>query len=208
MRYALVVLMLLAPAAGCGAGESWESEAVILGALLLTDNESAEFVRKNNDYSPAQSLMDRVSDTFSPGKLLNGTLLASQLTKDRERQTTYKLAATATVETGIITALLKEATDRRRPFEKAALEEDPDFPSEFDSFPSGHSSAAFAVFTVLAEQDPENRRLYKGIAITVAVSRVYLEKHYISDVVVGALIGEFVARYTVRHKRGLLNWRF
>ena len=185
-----------------------DTAALILGGLLVSDQETADFVRRNNDSESVSSFMRNASKLMSPGKLLTGSLAASQLaTSERDRRT-FKLAATAAIETGLITSALKEITDRRRPFEKAALAADPSFPSEFDSFPSGHASAAFAVMTVLAHEQPENRKTYMALGCLVAVSRVYLEKHYPSDVFAGALVGYFVAEHVVKNGKGLLGWRF
>ncbi len=57
------------------------------------------------------------------------------------------------------------------------------------SFPSGHSSAAFYVATYLGGRWPRYRWPLYLWASGVAFSRVYLERHWPSDVVVGALLG-------------------
>ena len=63
------------------------------------------------------------------------------------------------------------------------------------SFPSGHSGGAFATATVL-----QNRYGWKlgapayGIAAYVAAQRVSADRHYLSDVILGATIGIVSAR--------------
>lgn len=57
------------------------------------------------------------------------------------------------------------------------------------SFPSGHATMSFAGFYVLAKLDKKNRYLYLLLALIISFSRIYLGKHYPSDVVAGAIIG-------------------
>jgi membrane-associated phospholipid phosphatase len=56
------------------------------------------------------------------------------------------------------------------------------------SFPSGHSGTAFVTATVLYSHFNRGA-IFFSLAAVVAFSRVYLEDHYLSDAVVGALTG-------------------
>jgi undecaprenyl-diphosphatase len=60
------------------------------------------------------------------------------------------------------------------------------------SFPSGHSMNAFAVASVLSLQVPPLAPVLLLIAVSVAVSRVVLGMHYVSDVIVGSALGTIV----------------
>lgn len=57
------------------------------------------------------------------------------------------------------------------------------------AFPSGHTTAAFALAAVLGAAWPRRRWVWWTLAVSVAVSRVYLGLHYPSDCVAGALVG-------------------
>jgi membrane-associated phospholipid phosphatase len=57
------------------------------------------------------------------------------------------------------------------------------------SFPSGHSVTSFALAYVLARTYPKASPLFYALATMVALSRVYLASHFLSDVVAGAAIG-------------------
>lgn len=61
--------------------------------------------------------------------------------------------------------------------------------SGLDSFPSGHTTASFAVATVLAKRFPTWGPLCMGLATFVALSRVLRGSHFPTDVVGGAVVG-------------------
>ena len=66
-------------------------------------------------------------------------------------------------------------------------------PSSF-SFPSGHATIAFASATVFSYYDKRRIVFYYILATCIAFSRLYLGCHYLSDLLVGALLGFFVAK--------------
>jgi undecaprenyl-diphosphatase len=61
-------------------------------------------------------------------------------------------------------------------------------PDEF-SFPSGHTAAAFVMFTVLGSAYAALAVPLAVLSVLIGVSRVYLGVHYPSDVAAGALLG-------------------
>jgi membrane-associated phospholipid phosphatase len=65
-----------------------------------------------------------------------------------------------------------------------------------NSFPSGHATTCFAIFTTLVLFWKENLRLQAIFAISAilfALTRVYLSQHFLEDVLAGSFIGTFTA---------------
>lgn len=65
----------------------------------------------------------------------------------------------------------------------------PSWESGLDSFPSGHSSATFAVVTVLVKYWPRAAWIGYALATWVAMSRVWRGSHFVTDVVAGMVVG-------------------
>jgi membrane-associated phospholipid phosphatase len=100
---------------------------------------------------------------------------------------------------GLIEFGLKHLVGRPRPAAAGTL-----LAPEFDSFPSGHATSVFAVATALASWYPALRWPLYALASAIALGRVYLERHYLSDVIAGALIGVAIASLVVRHRTGAI----
>jgi undecaprenyl-diphosphatase len=84
---------------------------------------------------------------------------------------------------------LKHLSGRRRPCEIephcwATL-----LPPDQFSFPSGHTITAFAVSIALSEFYPALLPVLLFCALSIAASRILLGMHFLSDVIVGAILG-------------------
>ncbi|MDQ2841527.1 MAG: phosphatase PAP2 family protein [Acidobacteriota bacterium] len=89
--------------------------------------------------------------------------------------------------------LLKQLSGRRRPCEIephcwATL-----LPPDQFSFPSGHTITAFAVSIALAEFYPALLPALLFCSLSIAASRILLGMHFLSDVIVGAILGAGLA---------------
>ncbi|UDL94622.1 phosphatase PAP2 family protein [Lichenihabitans sp. PAMC28606] len=79
------------------------------------------------------------------------------------------------------------------------------WPNDFASFPSGHTTSAFAAATALALMMPRARWGLLVCAVAIGISRVVVNAHYPSDVLAGAALGTSVTLLLARSmvRRGL-----
>ena len=61
-------------------------------------------------------------------------------------------------------------------------------PTDF-SFPSGHTSAAFAAAVVMLMNRSNMKYCLLGFAVVMGFSRIYLHVHYLTDVIGGVAVG-------------------
>jgi membrane-associated phospholipid phosphatase len=137
---------------------------------------------------------------------------AGLIFKDERARDTGYLAACAMAQSFLVEHALKGLTGRQRPYVADGEDHwagptgffkryDPDYDGLYDSFPSGHTATAFSLATVVALQyrrRPWVPILAYTIAAGVGLSRVTMDRHWMSDVFVGAVVGHFVARLVVR----------
>jgi undecaprenyl-diphosphatase len=96
------------------------------------------------------------------------------------------VAAVAVLLAAGVATIVKYTVQRQRPWEQ------PQFcavKSDRYSFPSGHATRMLAIATVVAHFAPSVAVAGYLLAVLVAICRVLVGVHYVSDVVVGALIG-------------------
>lgn len=121
---------------------------------------------------------------------------------DNARATAQDGLAASLIASFLVTTPIKYITGRSRPNSaKGSLKFDP-FCSG-DSFPSGHTTQAFAVASVIAEHYDSFwiKAAAYGLASAVGYARVEHRDHWASDVLAGALIGTLVGREVVRFNK-------
>lgn len=90
--------------------------------------------------------------------------------------------------------ILKNIIQRPRPFlESSVINMIIEKPVSY-SFPSGHTTAAFAAAGILSKYFKKYSVLFFTIAILIGFSRLYLYVHYPTDVIAGAILGLVCSR--------------
>jgi undecaprenyl-diphosphatase len=78
---------------------------------------------------------------------------------------------------------------------------------DFEGFPSGHTTTAFALAVVLGFLAPRWFWLGLVYAVSIAASRIIVGAHYPTDVMAGAILGTLGA-YAVRNFFAVRGWGF
>ena len=151
----------------------WRAVGLAL-ALCLTNTQAKSNVELLGD------IVQIALPSYALGRLIYEEDIPSQVEFMKSLGTTI-----------LTTQVLKRATHIQRPDG-----------SDFRSFPSGHTSAAFAGATFLHKK---YNNTYQNIlaycaASYVGYSRLYANKHHLGDVVVGAILAYSVNAYFVSSK--------
>lgn len=185
--------------------KDWQTIALIsAGTILLIplDKTIHDELQKNQNYYHSVPIeAGRIwGEIYTTGIIGGTTGLIGLAGKDKNLQRiSYEIFQTA-LYAGSITVLLKALLGRARPYTKSGstnfnpvtlLNDD------FHSLPSGHSTLGFTLSTILSknfESDFAKTIIYLP-AILTAVSRMYQDKHWLSDVFLGATIAYFVGSW-------------
>ena len=107
------------------------------------------------------------------------------------RQSVFVFVAVAM--TGIFTMIVKALVGRARPYlfdSEGPFGFDPFvFQSSYASWPSGHTTTAFAFAVAIVLLMPRLKYILLPLAILAAYSRMAVDAHYLADVIMGTTIG-------------------
>lgn len=178
--------------------------AATAGAFLLDkplrDHHVNHPTAFKNDFS-------EISDYFGDKKYVAPAVAAAYgagrfVFRDPKLQMTAFQSFQAILTTAVATETIKITAGRARPYTGKGPHNFEPFSfsdNEHKSLPSGHASLAFAVFTPFAEN--YSRWIY-AIPGSVALGRVWQDKHWSSDVVVGSCIG-FISGFLFAHNENV-----
>ncbi len=172
-----------------------------LAATMNLDEPFQDDVRETYINTPFwQSYFDVTNELGGPGILVPaaGLFTISLATKNSKFQDAAFTSLQSVVYAGSMTYGLKRAFGRLRPEEGMGASIFRPL-SRHTSFPSGHTTAAFALITpwVLYYPNPLTYGLF-ALGTSTAIARMALNKHWPTDVMAGAAIGFFTGRYLAK----------
>ena len=178
--------------------------AAVVGAGLLLDRPVDKYVMNHPDGSRDRFARSVEELGGTPSILIaGGTYLAGIAFKEPEvRATGVDAMATMGIAQLLLVLPLKVATGRSRPEENQGTHDFHPFRGG-QSFPSGHTTQAFALAAVISEHADRTwvSVLSYGLASGVGLARVEQRKHFMSDVVAGGLIGTFIGKSVVAYNQ-------
>jgi membrane-associated phospholipid phosphatase len=196
-------------------GRHWVPVLAVSGVtagLIVADPHVMPYFRNH-----ARNL-DKMNDGFDPlittaeVILLPAALMTSgYIRHDQRMVSTALLCAQAYADAAVPNLAIKAITRRERPTD---IPPGGDFHGTFfnagkspfrgSSFPSGHSTGAFSVATVVATRYQKHRwvpYLAYGMATVISLSRITTAAHFPSDVFLGAAMGYSIARFETMRPR-------
>jgi len=203
-------------------GKDWSrlgEFAVVAGALSFADEPIQKGVVKLRANHPGLNSASKYITNF--GGIYEAYTLAAFgaygiIFKNQKMKTTTLLATQAYITAGALESVLKYVSGRTRPsYYNPGVEAEPTFLGPFSktaknasgknvysSFPSGHTTVAFAAATVFAleyKDHPVVPIIAYSAASLIGISRITENKHWSTDVLVGAALGFLAGKQVVNN---------
>lgn len=199
--------MLASPASWDGS--DWLKAGLVVGAtsgLLFADADIRDFAQRNQSSTgdKAAAIGNALGNPLYTLPPLGLFYLYGHYNNDPKARQTSLLAVESLALSGAFTWTLKMTAQRPRPYtgESPSSWNGPSFKTGNTSFPSGHTTAAFSIASVIAEEYGNNPcvpPIAYGLATLTGMARIYDNKHWASDVFFGGAIGYFVGKAVVRY---------
>lgn len=186
-------------------GHDWATFGAVsasVAALLLVDDPVQQAFQNWNEHAGRSG--ERISANFLepwgaeyPLAMMGGLMGYGLLTKNRKSQSTALLAGESFVLASLFLQIPKRLIGRSRP----SSGDDPfqfNGPFKGSALPSGHTTAVFAVASVIANQysdTPVVPIISYSIATAAGLSRIYDNRHWLSDIAGGAALGIAVGNF-------------
>jgi len=166
-----------------------------LMTLIATDRTTGDEIFESRGQLGASRGISYAGSVYGLGAVAGGFYLFGRKKNDYRARETGVLSAEALIDSVIVGSALKGITQRGRP---STGHERSEFFEGGNSFPSGHSTQAWAVATVIANEYKHRRAVQiaaYSAATAVSIARFTGQKHYLSDVVAGSALGYAIGRY-------------
>lgn len=148
--------------------------------------------------------VERLGAQYSIG-VLEGFYFAGVAGNETAKQVAQDGLAASLIASGLITPTIKLVAGRSRPRANAGTANFKPFSDLNASFPSGHTTEAFAMASVIASHYDEQWVQYSAYALAglAGAARSYHDAHFASDILTGAIIGTLAGKSVVEHNQSL-----
>lgn len=157
--------------------------------------------QQNSSLDYTTSISEKFGRIAYAGIFAGGMYLTGKIIDNKDISTTGRLLVESILYSSAVASLLKYTVGRARPYANEGPSDafEYKFREDHFSFPSGHTAIAFAVSTVLSRRidNPFASIALYGLAGFTGYQRIYDDKHWFSDVFVGAAIGYFIGNNIV-----------
>ena len=169
------------------------------GVFFMLDDEIKSKFQDNR--SSTTDDISELFEHFGNGAItlpaVAGFYLYGRFGENEKIERTALLAAESFLVSGLFSTIIKVGVGRHRPNKDNNSSQYDGFSTSNKSFPSGHTTTAFAIATVVAneyEDVPLAAPLAYGVATLAGLSRINDNQHWASDVFFGAVLGYFTSK--------------
>jgi hypothetical protein len=193
-------------------GEDWAKlggTIVLTAGAALLDDEVFSMMNRNRSRlnDGLEDVVVRYGDDLTILLLTGGIYATGFLTQESWLRETGLLIGTSALLAGAVSSLVKPLVGRARPYLGYGNHYFKPFKgttNEFESFPSGHTIAAFSTSAVLARRigNPWATVGLYTLAGATAFSRTYSRNHWLSDIVFGGIVTTLISNSIVTWYEG------
>lgn len=185
--------------------------AMECGLIFANGDKNIMLFAQRNRSSTSDFIEHDFGDPFGsglyPGIIIGSTYLIGCIWKQDHPKRMAMLAAKSIIISGATTFIIKSVAERYRPYQGGDPEHwlGPKGMFSYDSYPSGHTTVAFATATTIALEYAHPLIipiLAYSLATLTAYGRINGNFHWGSDVLMGAAIGYFTSKLIFNHD----NW--
>jgi len=177
--------------------------AAATATAFAFDRKALDAVSSSSVRVDAYRTASNFTGIYTPLAAIGASWVTGAIKHDDHLRETGFLAGEALADTMLFTTMVKYAANRVRPqaiglpAESGEFWPDGKYYRGGDSFPSGHTAAAFAFAHVVAAEYPswKVKLAVYGLAAATAFERVAGREHFPSDVLAGGAIGYLVGGY-------------
>lgn len=187
---------------------------LFLGGLALTtaylikrdrvfNADARNFAADHQWVRKSSPIITRLGSTPVNLGLIGSLYLGGVLLKDDRARNTARLSLKSLMHAVVVSQVLKRVFRRQRPYVDSGVDRwfNPGKGTDYHSFPSGHTTAAWSVATVIAgmyKDKPAVPVVCYSLATLTGLSRMTENKHWASDVLVGAVLGYAIGRFVLK----------